>query len=216
MRMLAFSQPSRDQHRDPPVVTNLHPCSMPERPQALPVRCPHGRVRRPAGRHDRTGFRTPHARSYPAGHTVPSTWHPWRTGSDADRERTNGIRTSSIATTTKTARRAHTEPRLWRSVCGLATRLLGATATLRATVTTAATRQLRDVALPSERRLGALLSSDEFRVERRASGEASSVMAGLECRSGVRRSTAVDDRGVASGCMWGCRLWVDVAGAGWR
>jgi hypothetical protein len=67
----------------------------------------------------------------------------------------------------------------------------------------------------SERTRGALLFR-RLRVERRASGEASSVMAGLECRSGVRRSTAVDDRG---GRLWvyvGCRLWGDVAAARWR
>jgi hypothetical protein len=57
---------------------------------------------------------------------------------------------------------------------------------------------------------GALLSFDEFRVERRADGEASSVMAGL---TAYQASDAVHlgmTWGVASGVQR-CRLWVDVA-----
>jgi hypothetical protein len=123
MRMLAFSQPSRDQHRDPPVVTN----------------CTHARcrnVRKPLPSDVRTvvsGVQLDATIGQASGHRMPGPIRPdtlspppgmpWRTGSDADRERTNGIRTSSIATTTKTARRAHTEPRLWRSVCSLATKV---------------------------------------------------------------------------------------------
>jgi hypothetical protein len=72
-----------------------------------PVRCPRGRVRRPHGRHDRTGFRTPPARSYSAGHCPLHPARHGETGSDADRERTNGtegVRTSSIAMTTAATR----------------------------------------------------------------------------------------------------------------
>lgn len=58
----------------------------------------------------------------PSGHRMPSRMRrtpspppgtPWRSGSDADRERTNGtagLRTSSIATTTKVARRTRRAP----------------------------------------------------------------------------------------------------------
>jgi hypothetical protein len=80
---------------------------------------------------------------------------------------------------------------------------LGDGKTASATVTTTATRQLFGVALPSKPRLGALLSSDEWRVERRASDEVSSVM-----RLGL---------GTAGGGLGGVELHVVTGGArGWR
>jgi hypothetical protein len=82
---------------------------------------------------------------------------------------TEGIRISSIATTTKTARRDTPSSRCGAGVCGLANQdWLGDGNTASATVTTAATRQPLGVPLPSKRRLGALLSSDDYgsRVER--------------------------------------------------
>jgi hypothetical protein len=63
-------------------------------------------VRRPNGRHDRTGFRTPHAQSHLGGHRHR---HPARhrcTGRDADSRRTIGTAAfghSSTATTTTPA-----------------------------------------------------------------------------------------------------------------
>jgi hypothetical protein len=103
---------------------HLHPCSMPERPQAwspsMSTRsCPASSTRScPASTMDATigqpsGHRMPR-RIRPD--TVPSTRHASRTGSDAGRERTNGTegsRTSSIATTTKAARRDTPSPLLW-------------------------------------------------------------------------------------------------------
>jgi hypothetical protein len=61
---------------------------------------------------------------------------------------------------------------------------------------TAATRQLQGDTPQSSRRLGALLSSDDFRVERRANGKASSVMAAAYEVSWLR-----EPDGVAV-CLW--------------
>jgi hypothetical protein len=81
--------------------------------------------------------------------TVHSTRHAMvnrkRRGQGTD-DGTEGVRTSSIATTTR--RRT-------------GTRRLGDGNAASATATTAATRRLLGVALPPKRRLGALLSSDD-------------------------------------------------------
>ena len=164
-----FANPSRCQRRDPSGVTI---CAH--------ARCPN--VRKPGprpnvhavvsgvhnGRHDRTAFRTPPAPSCPAGHrSLHSARHgepePMRTG-----ERTNGTegsRTSSIATTTKVARRDTPSPLLWGRRLRLGKPRLARRwqhCQRRRHVTTAATTQPLGVALPSKPRLGALLSSDEF------------------------------------------------------
>jgi hypothetical protein len=108
-----FGNPSRYRHRDPSVVTPAPGLDAGTAASLVPVRCPRGRVRRPHGRHDRTGCRTPPARSYPAGHRPPHPARHGKTGSDADRERTNGtegVRTSSIATTTRRPARQRRAP----------------------------------------------------------------------------------------------------------
>jgi hypothetical protein len=97
--------------------------------------------------------------------TVHSTRHAMANGSDADRERTNGtegVRTCSIATTTRRPARTPS-PLLWGRRLRLGNQgWLGDGKTASVTVTTAATRQLLGVALTSKPRLGALLSSDDF------------------------------------------------------
>jgi hypothetical protein len=169
MRMLAFGQPRRYQRRDPSGVTICTHARCPKvrkpGPRPMSTRsCPgvHN------GRHDRTAFWTPPAPSCPAGHRP---LHPARHGEpEAIRtgERTNGTegsRTSSIATTTKAARRDTPSPCGGAGGCGLANQgRLGDGNTASATPTTAATRQLLGVAPRSKPRLGALLSSDDFRL----------------------------------------------------
>jgi hypothetical protein len=54
--------------RDPSVVATCTHARCWNVREPGPLRCPRGRVRRPAGRPDRTAVRTPHARSDPAGH----------------------------------------------------------------------------------------------------------------------------------------------------
>jgi hypothetical protein len=116
MHMLAFSQPQQLPAPGPTRRDHLHPCSMPERPQAWSPSNVHAVV---------SGVQLDAMIGQPSGHrlsrrirpdTVPSTRHASRTGSDAGRERTNGTegsRTSSIATTTKAARRDTPSPLLW-------------------------------------------------------------------------------------------------------
>jgi hypothetical protein len=185
----------------------------------VPVRCPRGRVRRPPW--------TPRSDRLPdtacpvvsAGHRP---LHPARHGetrSDADRERTNGtegVRTSSIATTTRRPTGTRRAPPVGPAFAAWQPRLARRRQDCQrdrnhGSDQVAACCRSTVQAAPRRTALLGLL-----RVERRANGEASSVMAGLECRSGVRRSTAVDDRG---GRLWvyvGCRLWGDVAAARWR
>jgi hypothetical protein len=140
------------------------------------------------GRHHRTAFRTPHARSHLAGHRpLHPARHP-RTGSDADRERTNGtagIRTSPIVTTMKTACRDAELPPL-----GPALRLgnqdrLGdgnrASATVTTSVTVKAAAWYCSTAQAAPRRTALL---GRLRVERRANGEASSVMTSARADAG--------------------------------
>jgi hypothetical protein len=159
---------------------HLRPCSMPERPQAWsPSDGPRGRVRRPRWTPRSDSLRTPQAgRSGRTPSTPPGT--PWRTGSDADRERTNGtegVRTSSTPRP-QGGPPGHAEPLLWGRRLRLGNQgWLGDGKIASATVTTAATRPLLGVALPSKPRLGALLSSDDFGVESRAGRWRSSVMA---------------------------------------
>ena len=96
--------------------------------------------------------------------TVHSTRHAMVNRKRRDRERTNGtegVRISSIATTTRRpARKA--EPLLWGRRLRLGNQgWLGDGKTASMTVTTTATRPLLGIALPSKPRLGALLSSDD-------------------------------------------------------
>jgi hypothetical protein len=118
-----FDQPSRYQHRDP---SRRDTCTRARRRNVRkpgPVRCPRGRVRRPRW--------TPRSDSLPdtacpAGHRPLHPGTPWRTGSDADRERTNGTegaRTSSIATTTRRPTCTRRAPTCGAGVCGLATKV---------------------------------------------------------------------------------------------
>jgi hypothetical protein len=161
MRILPSANPSRYQHRDPSVVTT----------------CAHTRcrnVRKP-------GPRPMSARSCPAstmdatigqgfGHrmsgriwsdTVHSTRHAMANRKRRGQERTNGmdgVRTSSIATTTRRPARTRRAPPVGRRLQLGNQGWPGDGKTANATVTTAATRQLLGVALPSKPRLGALLS----------------------------------------------------------
>jgi hypothetical protein len=82
MRMLPSANPSRYQHQDPSVVTT---CT---HSRCRNVRCPRGRVRRPrwTPRLDRLPDTACPVVSGRTPSTPPGT--PWRTGSDADRERT--------------------------------------------------------------------------------------------------------------------------------
>jgi hypothetical protein len=116
MRMVAFGQPNRYQHREPSVVTT---CTR--------ARCRNVRKLGPRPMSTRScpaSNWTPRSDSLPEhrlpGHIrrtpSPPPGTPWRTRSDADRERTNGTegtRTPSIATITKTARRDTPSPLRW-------------------------------------------------------------------------------------------------------
>jgi hypothetical protein len=131
MRMLPSANPSRYQHPDPPVMTCTHArCRNVRKPGPRPISarsCPASTMDATIGQP--SGHRMPD-RIWPD--TVHSTRHATRTGSDADRERTNGtagIRTSSIATTMKTACRDAKPPPRGRR-CGLATKIGSAMATL--------------------------------------------------------------------------------------
>jgi hypothetical protein len=166
MRMLPSANLSSYQHRDPSVVTTCIPCSMPERPQARSpsdVRAVVSGVH--DGHPDRTGFRTPPAPSYPAGHRP---LHPARHGKP-EATRTGNRRTARKALGHPRSPRpqggppGHAEPPPVGPVFAVGNQgWLGDGKTASATVTTAATRQLLGVALPSKPRLGALLSSDQM------------------------------------------------------
>ena len=63
---------------------------------------------------------------------------------------------------------------------------------------------------------GAFLSSDDFGSSVERAAKLHPLWQGLRA---CQASDAVQlwmTEGVASGCMWGCHPWVDVAGAGWR
>jgi hypothetical protein len=166
---------------------HLHPCSMPERPQAgypSDVRAVVSGVH--DGRHDRTAFRTPHVRPDPAGHrplhpATPAEPEATRTG-----ERTNG---------TAGTRRHPGPPRppgppgppacpLGRPIVGLwiAPAAIGNDDRSGTVRYLPARDHLRTARRPLGRSVGqaapwrtALLG--RLRVERRANGDASSVMA---------------------------------------
>ena len=181
MRMLAFGQPQPLPAPGPTRRDHLHPCSMPERPQAWSP-CSRGRVRRPQW--------TPRSDSLPdtacpvvSGRTPsPPPGTPWRTRSDADRERTNGTegtRTSSIATSAKAARRDTPNPAVGPAFAAWQTKAGSAMATLPAPPTRnhgsdQAATWYRSTVQAAPRRTALLR---RLRVERRANGDASSVMA---------------------------------------
>jgi hypothetical protein len=163
MHMLAFGQPqqlpaSRAVRRD-----QLHPCSMPERPQAWSPSNVHAVVSGVHnGRHDRTAFRTPPARSYPAGHRpLHSARQPNRKRCGQGTDERHGRHSDILdrhdheggppghAELPAVGRRLRLGNQGW----------LGDGNAASATVTTAATRQPLGVALQSKPRLGALLSS---------------------------------------------------------
>jgi hypothetical protein len=141
------------------------------------------------------------------GHRTPDTgrWPRTRTGDDG----AAGIRTSWATTP---SHRALGRPTvfLWTAPAALGSPYrLGGEATFQREITSR--RQLLGRSAGVERRLGALLSSDEFRVERRANGEASSVMAraqgwigteleqGKVCRAAWRPGAEFDDSGANRG-----------------
>jgi hypothetical protein len=154
-----------------------------------PVRCPRGRVRRPpwTPRSDRLSDTA--SPSYPAGHRPLHPARHGETGSDADMERTNdtaGVRTSSIATTTRRPARTRQAP-LWGRRLRLGNQgRPGDGKTASATITTTATRRLLAVAPPSKPRLGALPSCVgfgwyEWRAMGRRKAEVCGVRLGGEC-----------------------------------
>jgi hypothetical protein len=141
-----FGNPSRDQHRDPSVVTTCTPCSMPEHPQAWSpsdVRAVVSGVH--DGHPDRTGFRTPPAPSYPTGHRP---LHPARHGKP-EATRTGNRRTAPKAfghprsPPPQCGPPGHAEPLLWGRRLRLGNQgWLGDGKTASTTVTTAATSYL--------------------------------------------------------------------------
>ena len=160
-----FGQPQPLPASGPVRRDHLHPCSMPERPQAwsrpMSARsCPAFTM----DAHDRTGFRTP-----PPRHVRPDTVHSTRhamanrkrrgQGTDERHGRRSDILDRHDHKAARQTRRAPpVEPALRLGNQGR----LGDGKTASATVTMAATRQLVGVALPSKPRLGALLSSDDY------------------------------------------------------
>jgi hypothetical protein len=159
--MLAFGQPQQHLASGPPVVTtctharcrNVHkPGPRPMSVLSCPASTMDTTIGQPSG-HRLSG------RSGRTPSTPPGT--PWQTGSDADREPTNGtegVRTARSPMTTRrltgTRRAPPVGQRLRLGNQGWA----GDGEIASATVTTAATRQLLGVAPPSRPRLGALLS----------------------------------------------------------
>jgi hypothetical protein len=96
-----FGQPQQLPASGPIRRDYLHPCSMPERPQAWSpsdVRAVVSGVHH--GRHDRTGFRTPPAPSYRVHSTRHAMANQKRRGQATD-EPHGRYSTSSIATTTR-------------------------------------------------------------------------------------------------------------------
>jgi hypothetical protein len=220
MRMLPSANPSRYQHREPSVVTT---CTR--------ARCRS--VRKPGPRPNVhavvSGVQLDTMIGQPSGHrlsgrirpdTVHSTRHAManqkRRGQGTD-ERQRGIRTSSIATTTRAARRDTPSPLLWGRRLRLGNQgWLGHGNTASATVTTAATRQLLGVAPPSKPRLGALLSSDDYGSSVERAAKRHPLWQGArrdrhkleQARSGFDQGVVSEPRAVYSG--------VRCAGVGWR
>jgi hypothetical protein len=158
------------------------------------------------GRHDRTGFRRHRLPCRIRPDTVHSTpGMPWRTGRDADRERTNGtegVRTSSIATTTRQPARTRRAPSMTTAFAARQPRLARRWQDCqrnRNHGSDQAAAWCRSNVQAAPRRTAVL---GRLRVESRASGGASSVMAstvrrlllvvsgrprGRASREGVRR-----------------------------
>jgi hypothetical protein len=163
--MLPSANPSRYQRREPSVVTTCTVLDAGTSARLVPVQCPRGRVRRPVDAMigQPSGHRLP-------GRIWPDTVHSTRHAMANQKRRGQGTderhgRHSDILDRHdhKAARRDTPSSRCGAGVCGLANQgWLGDGNTASATVTTAATGQPLGVGLPSKRRLGALLSSDDF------------------------------------------------------
>jgi hypothetical protein len=129
-----FGQPQQLPASGPVRRDHLHPMlDAGTSASPVPVRCPRGRVRRP--RWTPRSDRLPDAACPVVSGRTPSTppGTPWQTGSDADREQTNGTegtRTSSIATTTRRPAGTRRALSCGAGVCGLATKVGSAMATL--------------------------------------------------------------------------------------
>jgi hypothetical protein len=154
-------------HRDPPVMTRASMLNggRPE-PGPRPMSARFG-VRRPDGRHDRTGFRTPGQAS---GHRMPGRiWADTVTSNRHATAEMEGTRTGDgpsarphsdiLDSHNHEDGRPDAGPPMWGRTCGLATNdPLGDGGTTSATAATAVTRPLLGIAPPSRPRLGALLS----------------------------------------------------------
>jgi hypothetical protein len=131
-----FGQPQQLPASGPVRRDHLHPMlDAGTSASPVPVRCPRGRVRRPrwTPRSDRLPDTACPVVSGRTPSTPPGT--PWQTRSDADREQTNGtegVRTSSITTTTRRPTGTRRAPSCGAGVCGLATKVGSAMARLRA------------------------------------------------------------------------------------
>jgi hypothetical protein len=197
--------PSRDQHRDLSGVTTWTRAR--RRNLRKPGPRPMSARSCPASTMDATiGQAFGHRLSGRSGRT-PSL-HPARhgeTGGDADREPTTGtqgVRTSSIATTTRRPAGTRRAPPVGLAFAAWQPRLARrwqACHRDRDHGSDQAAAWYRSTVQAAPRRTAVL---GRLRVERRANGDASSVMAGgFACLSGVRRSTSVEDMGVVSRCM---------------
>src|SRR5215211_2807375 len=171
---------------------------------------------RTPGRSDaRTGHRSRGQASVDTGrsHRTPDTGH-WTPDAGRGRgqadEGAAGIRTSWATTPSDRALGCPTVF-LWTAPAALGSPCrLGGEAAFQREI--ASRRQLLGRSAGVERRLGALLSSDECRVERRANGDASSVMAsgtGLEWPEG---SSGLSYGGGGAGLAWRCDA--ELTGAG--
>ena len=122
-----FGQPQQLPASGPVRRDHLHPMlDAGTSASPVPVRCPRGRVRRPrwTPRSDRLPDTACPVVSGRTPSTPPGT--PWQTGSDADREQTNGTegtRTSSIATTTRRPAGTRRAPSCGAGVCSWQPRL---------------------------------------------------------------------------------------------
>jgi hypothetical protein len=129
-----FGQPQQLPASGPVRRDHLHPMlDAGTSASPVPVRCPRGRVRRPrwTPRSDRLPDTACPVVSGRTPSTPPGT--PWQTGSDADREQTNGTegtRISSIATTTRRPAGTRRAPSCGAGVCSLATKVGSAMARL--------------------------------------------------------------------------------------
>jgi hypothetical protein len=182
-----FGTPSRSQHRDLSGVTPAPVVNAGTSASLVPVRCPRGRVRRPpwTPRSDRRSDTVPPGRVRPD--TVHCTRTPWRTAGDADRERTNGtagVRTCSIATTprrpARTRRAPHVGPAFAAGQPRFARRWQDRQRD-RNHGSDQAAGWCRSTVQAARRRTAVLR---RLRVERRANGEASSVMTSGQADAG--------------------------------